>query len=150
MNKKMLIAIVAIVLIVVLAIYTGVNLSNKNAEPVSGVPTQQPSATSTNVVSTPTSEIESPLATEEPQETQTPEPTPIDVSKMTAQQKEEYAINISKEAWQKLNTHQKVYYSIATIDSDGDYIVTVRAEENTNALAWYKINVSTGSCNAIN
>lgn len=150
MNKKMLIAIVAIVLIVALAIYTGINLSNKNVEPVSGEPTQKPSATSTSVVSTPTSEIVSPLPTEEPQEVATPVPTPIDVSKMTSQQKEEYAISIAKLNWNKLNTHQKVYYSIATIDSDGDYIVTVRAEENTNALAWYKINISTGSCNAIN
>lgn len=48
------------------------------------------------------------------------------------------AINIVKENW---GEDSKVYFSFDSIDSNGKYIVSVRNKTTTEALAWYTVDV---------
>ena len=128
MNKKTLIVIIAIVLIIALAIFTGTKLSKKEINPTNGDPVNN-----STVHQTPTSEpnvVEtvSPEPTEEP--TASPEPRPnVDTSKMTAAEKKEYAQSLAKEKW-----------VLETILDDGTYLIAVRSNGATKAYCYVDIN----------
>lgn len=139
MNKKTLIVIIAIVLIIALAIFTGTKLSKKEINPTNGDPVNN-----STVHQTPTSEpnvVEtvSPEPTEEP--TASPEPRPnVDTSKMTAAEKKEYAQSLAKEKWEELNANITVKYVLETILDDGTYLIAVRSNGATKAYCYVDIN----------
>lgn len=154
MNRKMLIGIILVVLIVALAIFFGIKLSKDNIKktdtnPVvqtSEIPTLEIYSTTTPEISTPTPETPA-QETQKPEETVLPEVTPThnqttEVSTYSTEQKIEYAKSIAKETWEKLGVNKKVYYSFAEITSDGKYLIAVREEATTQALVWYKIDIS--------
>ena len=149
MNKNAIIVIFVIILIIALAVFAGINLGKVNSQQTNTTPTSEPTTKST----------ESPIPTEEPTELpESPEPTQpteeptvspepsVDVSKMNADEKKEYAKSIAKQTWEKLGIDTQVYYSYDDIDSNGDYLITVREEATTKELVRYKININTNTC----
>lgn len=145
MNKKVIITVLAIILIIGLAIFTGVNLSKADSKQ----PTEEP-VNNTTQITKPTDEVtatETPvLESPEPSEAPTT-PTPNkDSSKMNVEQKKEYAKSIAKSTWEKLGVEKQVYYSFGNITSDGKYLIAVRDEATTEALVWYEIDIVTGTC----
>lgn len=151
MDKKSIILLVAIILIVGLAIIVGKNLANKPAEPANTNPTSSVTATPNRENVTPTpEETASTEPTETPKATPSPVPTPSqnkDISQMTEKQKEDYAKSIAKSSWEKTGMKQKVFYD-STANSE-IYRITVRDEATTNMLITYEVNIKTGSCKLI-
>lgn len=147
MNKKVIIAIIAIVVIIGLAVFTGIKLGKSNTELVNGEPINN------STIPTQTNEPEdlvtaSPEIKEEP--TELPEPTPnVDTSKMTSEEKKKYAKELAKETWEKINMERQVYYSFENITSDEKYIIAVRDEKTTETLIWYEIDINTKTCKTI-
>lgn len=158
MNKREVILGIAIVLIIVLAIVVGINISKSKSEPVSTEPTNNPkvNTTSTPEIGTDDPNQESPspepVETASPDVTQTPSPLPSpstqnkDISKMTDNQKIEYAKSIAKSNWEKSGSSKNVFYSYITAKNSETYIVTVRDNATTNQLVSYEINIKTGTC----
>lgn len=147
MNKKVIIAIIAIVVIIGLAVFTGIKLGKSNTELVNGEPINN------STIPTPINEPEdlvtaSPEIKEEP--TESPEPTPnVDTSKMTSEEKKKYAKELAKETWEKINVERQVYYSFENITSDEKYIIAVRDEKTTETLIWYEIDINNKTCKTI-
>lgn len=149
MNKKVIISIIAVILISVLAVIVGKNLVKGNTEPANTNPLSNNTSNPEIGDETPSPEEE----TSTPDITQTPSPEPtneatpsVNVSQLNEKQKIEYAKNIAKQTWEKLGVQKKVYYSAdAGMDSEGNYIITIREESTTKELARYKINIKTGS-----
>ncbi len=151
MNKKIIITIIAVILIIVLAIIVGKNLSKGDTEPANTNPVDNPTSTPQPEDVTPTPETASPEPTETPSAEPTQKPTQtIDTSKMNTKQKKEYAESIAKREWEKLGVNKKVYYRSEEVDGNGECLVAVRDEATTNELIWYKINIKTGTCEVLN
>lgn len=148
MNKKVIISIIAVILIIVLAVIVGKNLVKGNTEPANTNPVNNNTSSPEVGDETPTPETSSPEPTVTPSPEPTNEATPsVNVSQLSEKQKIEYAKNIAKQTWEKLGVQKKVYYSAdAGMDSEGNYIITIREESTTKELARYKINIKTGSC----
>lgn len=53
------------------------------------------------------------------------------------------AIDLVKEEW---GTENGVYFAQDGKTDEGEYIICVRDSRTTNALAWYKVNIETGTC----
>lgn len=154
MNKREVILGIAIVLIIALAIVVGINISKSKSEPTSPEPTSNPKVNTTNTpaVGTDNPDLESPspdpVETASPEATQTPSPSTQnkDISKMTDNQKIEYAKSIAKSNWEKSGNSKNVFYSYITAKNSETYIVTVRDNATTNQLVSYEINIRTGNC----
>lgn len=149
MNKKAIITIIAVILIVVLAVIVGKNLVKGDTNPANTKPINSttPTPIGDEVTPEPTPETASP----EPAETPSAEPTPnVDISKMNTKQKQEYAESIAKQRWEKQGVNTKVYYHYAYTDDKGRYVVAVREEATTNELIWYQIDIKTGNCEVLN
>lgn len=158
MNKKVIISIVAVILIIALAIIVGKNLSKGDTQPTNTNPVNNATSTPNDKNNTPTPETASPEIPTPDTETPTPTPTvepstnpspSVDVSKMDKNQKIEYAQSIAKEMWEKNNTNKNVLYSYADRDNEGKYLIAVRDISTTNELAWYRIDIKTGSCEVL-
>lgn len=158
MNKKIIISIVAVILIIALAIVVGKNLSKGDTQPTNTNPVNNATSTPNEQNNTPTPETafpetptpdassETPVPTAEPSTNPSPS---VDVSKMSEKQKEEYAKDIAKRTWEKNNTNKNVYYGYADRDSEGKYLIAVRDNTTTNELMWYKVDIKTGSCETL-
>lgn len=159
MNKREVILGIAIVLIIALAIVVGINVSKKSeSEPTSTEPTSNPEVNTTNTPAFETDDPNQESSSPEPVETSSPDatPTPLatpttssqnkDISKMTDNQKIEYAKSIAKANWEKTGSSKTVFYSYITAKNSETYIVTVRDNETTNQLVSYEINIKTGTC----
>ena len=55
---------------------------------------------------------------------------------------EQKAIDIAKKDW---GTDSSVYFYSEGKNKKGEYIISVRKRENSEAISWYRVNVSTGS-----
>lgn len=160
MNKKVIISIVAVILIIALAIVVGKNLSKGDTQPTNTNPVNNATATPNDENSTPTPETAFPETPTPDASRETPTPTPtvepstnpspsVDISKMDKNQKIEYAQSIAKKTWEKNNTNRNVSYSYADRDNEGKYLIAVRDSSTMNELAWYKIDIKTGSCEVL-
>lgn len=152
MNKKVIITIIAVVLIIALAIIVGKNIgqkdsTNTNANPTNeGIPTTDINSPTPDIELTPTpEETATPIATPKPTPN-TNSTTNKNVATMSSKEKEEYAKEIAKETWEKLGASQKVYYSLGSITSDGKYQVAVRDSSTTAALVWYMVDINSKTC----
>lgn len=151
MNKKEVILALVIVLIILLAIVVGINVSKSKSEPTGAEPKSSQNVTPTNTPIIGTDNPNSELPSPEPVETASPEvsPTPTqnkDISKMTDNQKKEYAKSIAKSNWEKSGGKKNVFYSHVTAKNSETHIVTVRDNATTNQLVSYEINIKTGVC----
>ena len=125
MNKKTLIAILAVILIIVLAIIAGVNAGKKENKQANSTPTTGSNENPVTVSPTPEdTEEPSPEPTEEP----SPEPTikPEDTTEMTDAQKIDYAISIAKVTWQKVGIDVQVSYKYESILTNGKYMIAIK------------------------
>lgn len=141
MNKKIVIAVIAVILIIVLGIFVGSKIvKNNESKPVSsntGTDTNTEAPSTTEPMPLPV-EIASP--TPEPSET----PTPLNSNDYA--NKEEYAKAIAKRDWEARKINKTVYYAYDQIDSNGKYIIAVRDSATTAALAWYEVDIDKGTC----
>ena len=155
MNKKVIITIIVAILIIGLAIFVGVKLSNKNTKNTKNT---KDNLTTTNV-SIP-SIVETPLPIDE---TSTPEPIVIpsttptpttalneNITNYSVSQKEDYAKKVAKEFWEKTGNQKQVYYNVDNVESAGKYIVSVREKASTSVLLWYEVDVNNKTCKVIN
>lgn len=137
--KKVLITVAVIALIIGLAIFTGTKLGKNDTNPANGEPINNPTTVPTSTNEPSVSETQSPGPTEEP--TQSPEPTPnVDITKMTSNEKKEYAQSLAKEKWEELNANITVKYVLETILDDGTYLIAVRSNGATKAYCYVDIN----------
>lgn len=137
--KKVLITVAVIALIIGLAIFTGTKLGKNDTNPTNGEPINNPTTVPTSTNEPSVSETKSPESTEEP--TQSPEPTPnVDITKMTSNEKKEYAQSLAKEKWEELNANITVKYVLETILDDGTYLIAVRSNGATKAYCYVDIN----------
>lgn len=151
MNKREIILGLVIVLIIALAIVVGINISKSKSEPASTEPSSNPKVNTTNTPDFGTDDPNSESPSPEPVETASPDvsPTPTqnnDISKMTDNQKKEYAKSIAKSNWEKSGGQKNVLYSYITAKNSETHIVTVRDSATTNQLVSYEINIRTGAC----
>ena len=76
-------------------------------------------------------------------ENTTTEQTNTETFESTPQTEEGKAISIVKKDWGGNNTSVKI--EVEGINDDGTYIVTVRDSSTTEALAFYRVNASSGT-----
>lgn len=140
MNKKIVIAVIAAILIIALGIFVGSKIVGNN---------EAKQTTNTNVnTETPTPETAEPMPLPVEIESPTPstEETPTPLNPNDYANKEEYAKAIAKRDWEARKIQKKVYYSYDQIDSNGKYIIAVRDSATTAALAWYEVDIEKATC----
>lgn len=62
-------------------------------------------------------------------------------SEVESEDDEQKAINIVKKDW---GSDEGVVFTLESISSNGNYIISVRDTESRNAVAWYTVNPKTG------
>ena len=62
-------------------------------------------------------------------------------SEVESEDDEQKAINIVKKDW---GSNEGVVFTLESISSNGNYIISVRDTESRNAVAWYTVNPKTG------
>lgn len=140
MNKKIVIAVIAAILIIALGIFVGSKIVGNNE-------TKQTSNTDKNT-ETPTPETTEPMPLPVEIESPTPstEETPTPLNPNDYANKEEYAKAIAKRDWEARKIQKEVYYSYDQVDSNGKYIIAVRDSATTAALAWYEVDIEKATC----
>ena len=81
---------------------------------------------------------------EEPKAVQEPAKQEIksnNESEVESEDDEQKAINIVKKDW---GSDEGVVFTLESISSNGNYIISVRDTESRNAVAWYTVNPKTG------
>ena len=131
MNKKIIITIVAVILIIALAIAVGKNLSKGDTQPTNTNPVNNETSTPNDENSTPTPETAFPETPTPDASRETPTPTPtvepstnpspsVDISKMDKNQKIEYAQSIAKKTWEKNNTNRNGHTATCKLAINND------------------------------
>lgn len=155
MNKKVIIAIIVAILIICLAIFTGVKLSRNDTKNTNSNPVVPNSETPTNneIISSPDTETPTPEATETPKASPVPTPTTVlneNVTNYSVSQKEDYAKRVAKEFWEKSGDKKQVYYNVDNVETEGKYIVSVRDKSSTSVLLWYEVDINNKTCKEMN
>lgn len=135
MNKKILIYIGAIIIVII----TGVIYANKIFQKAETMPASSDVNDVNNMVNTIDEEAKNKAISN------------INVvenensgndNKTNNESKEEKAKKIVQENWGEDDT---VYYSYDGIDANGRYIICVREKSTTKALYWYYVDIETGT-----
>lgn len=139
-TKKVIIFILVIVALIVLGVIIGIRFKNNLEKRVENTRSVEVSGNLNNYVANneinlngvinTTNEISGNEVTEEPEEEEAPK-TPL-----------EKAISIVKKDWGLDNS---VYFAEDGTTVNGEYIIAVRRKSTTEALAWYTVNVATGT-----
>ena len=145
--KKVIIYIVAIILVVILGVVLGKSIKkNTEANPTSSnnivnMTNNIANNTNQNKTENKTNNIENKID-DETQEYQNNQEETKDGPVVDEKTDTEKAISIVKKDWGDDNS---VYFAEDGRTGTGEYIVCVREKETTNALAWYTVNVETGT-----
>lgn len=143
MNRKTLIAIVAVILIIALAIVAGINAGKKEeSKPTSNTPANSNESQITSVSPTP-----EPTETPSPEPSEEPSPVPSielkDTSKMSDAQKIDYAISIAKVEWQKAGIVVDVEYKYESILNNGKYMIAIK--NGTAVVDYCYVDIKNGT-----
>lgn len=139
--KKVVIYILVIIAIIILGIMVGKSLveENKTAPVISENKNQN--KIENNIKNEIKNDAENIVENENIEEEETVEDNEQEEEKPKTNL--EKAIDIVKKEWGEDNT---VYFAEDMQTEQGDYIICVRDNETTDALAWFKVNLKEGTC----
>ena len=142
--KKLVMYIILLAIIISLGIFIGLNLEDdKRTVPTTSLKTENKveNTLENKVENTVINKVEKneikDTEKEESKETGIPDKIAEPETKL------EQAIEIAKKAWGDDNS---VYFAEDGQTKEGDYIICVRDNNTTSALAWYKVNIEDGTC----
>lgn len=153
MMRKILKAVLVIVIFILIGLlsYTGsyyMNSRDKKGEPSNSVSGNTSVAKNTNETNNVTNETQPVISNTTEQNNTVENGNETEPNNETKKEEvnnlsdEEKAIQLAKE---KYGSTDNVYFRIEQIESNDNYIVSVRDAQTTRDIVWYTVNVKTGT-----